>query len=203
MTKPKSYYRQMEEKYGHLGDRVKCRICGEIYIFLGVHVAKTHKMTAEQYKDEFDLLHLFPLCTEELSSDFSSSTKKNIEKGKLKTTNSFLVSERNKGIRMSDVSKKVIGDKNRHPKNETAKRNMSVAAKSRTEEHNQKIGLATKKYWLKKAVFLNCSVCGEPVRVTTQRMKQSHVFCNKECFMKYMKNPNNSWLGRNATPSNV
>jgi hypothetical protein len=46
--------------------RTLCQICGHRYQHLGSHVAKAHKMTAKEYKEEFGLDFKFSLISSEV-----------------------------------------------------------------------------------------------------------------------------------------
>jgi len=46
--------------------RTICQICGKVFQHLGSHVAKRHKMTAREYKEEFGLDYKFSLISREV-----------------------------------------------------------------------------------------------------------------------------------------
>ncbi len=43
-----------------------CLLCGKQYHHLGSHVVKTHKITAREYKEQFELDYAYPLIDEEV-----------------------------------------------------------------------------------------------------------------------------------------
>jgi hypothetical protein len=47
-------------------DNTKCKICGKVCEHLGSHIAKGHKMTCREYKEEFGLDYNFPLISPEV-----------------------------------------------------------------------------------------------------------------------------------------
>lgn len=46
--------------------KVQCHICGKFFVALGIHVKKTHEMTASDYRFEFGLSHTVGLVSEYL-----------------------------------------------------------------------------------------------------------------------------------------
>jgi len=82
-NKPKSYWRQIELKYGHLGDRTNCYICGRCFQFLGRHIF-VHNITAVEYKDRFGILRKTPLCADDFSNRLAKELVERKESGILK-----------------------------------------------------------------------------------------------------------------------
>lgn len=200
MSKPKSYWREMEDKYGWQGDRVKCRICGKVSLFLGSHIVKAHQILADDYKDMFGLLRSFPLVSEELGSEFSYFNAKHREEGKVITPETFFTSERNKGMEQPGAARKIMIEHSRNQvMTDEIRNSISVAQKKRFKN----ISPEKKADWIKKikatyakrAIYINCDQCGKPVRVSPSRMKRRYIFCNQQCLIDYSRDPNRDWFG--------
>ena len=94
---------------------MKCRICGNEYINLGVHVQKKH-MPCDEYRVMFNIKLSEPLCDKELSDSLSASQMQRLEDEEwLKKCREMC--EKNKGQRkkvtLPKVSKKHLIDMNR------------------------------------------------------------------------------------------
>ena len=191
----KDYWQENEEKFGYLGDRAKCRICGRVYYFLGAHL-KAHGVEEFQYKDEFEILHSLPLCV----SDFSKWRKEDCVRlryeGKIKTPKNFVTSIRNIGTKMPPAAKKTILQyiKNRIAVSDNTRKKMSMAAKNRTKETKDKIGKSVSKYYSKIAVYSKCDNCGKDFRIRKSKLNQKHHLCSRKCFREFVNNPKNLWL---------
>lgn len=48
-----------------MSEKIKCLICGKIFDFLAPHLNRTHKISASEYKEEFDLPAGLPLASGE------------------------------------------------------------------------------------------------------------------------------------------
>ena len=53
------------------GARVQCHVCGGWYPMLGVHVARKHGMTGDEYREEFGLNRTTRLCSPALRAKYS------------------------------------------------------------------------------------------------------------------------------------
>lgn len=147
MTKTKAYWAKVEREYGYLGDRVRCRVCGKHFEFLGAHL-KVHHLTEMEYKDKFELLHSLPLCIDKLSSLFSEKTTSRINDGTLKAVDGFFSSKRNFGKEKPKKAKEILSIAQSKRVRTVEERNkMSAYAKNRTQEHRNKISVGIKSFY--------------------------------------------------------
>jgi hypothetical protein len=147
MTKTKAYWAKVEREYGYLGDRVRCRVCGKHFEFLGAHL-KVHHLTEMEYKDKFELLHSLPLCIDKLSSLFSEKTTSRINDGTLKAVDGFFSSKRNFGKEKPKKAKENLSIAQSKRVRTVEERNkMSAYAKNRTQEHRNKISVGIKSFY--------------------------------------------------------
>jgi len=82
------YQRKKRDKIASVPspDKCQCMICGKWYVQLGTHVVQTHKMTAREYREYFELevkRGIVPDWYRKLKGDqaLDNETYKNLEKG--------------------------------------------------------------------------------------------------------------------------